>query len=400
MATLYFDCFSGAAGDMLVGALIDAGADFEKIRAVLGSLELTDYAVGATKIRKQGFAATQFSVDVDPAVSQPHRHLSDIRAILNNANLDPSIRETADQIFTRLAEAEAAAHGIDVEKVHFHEVGAVDSIVDIVAAAAAISQFGATRICCSPIVTGIGTVRCDHGVMPVPAPATAHLLRSVPLATSDQNAELITPTAAAILTQVCDQFGVLPAMTIERIGMGAGTRDNPDRPNLMRVLVGSDSGSGFETDTVAVIEANLDDCSGEWMAHCVSRLMESGARDAFTTPTYMKKGRPGFLLTVLCEPGQAEKLEAIIFAETTTFGVRRHLAERRKLRRKIVAVSTRFGDIRIKRGAIEDGAETVSPEFEDCVAAARRCGVAVRVVADAAVSAWRKGSANRNDSQD
>lgn len=389
MATLYFDCFSGAAGDMIVGALIDAGAEFDRIRTVLDGLHLSGYQVAAEKLRKQGFAATQFHVHIDADAPQPHRHLRDIRKILEQADLDAAVRATAEKVFVRLADAEATAHGIDIEKVHFHEVGAVDSIVDIVAAVAAIQMLGASRICCSPIVTGVGTVKCDHGVMPVPAPATAYLLRGVPLAATDHVGELVTPTAAALLAELCDQFGVFPEMAIERIGMGAGVRENADRPNLLRVLVGDSGREGYEIDAVAVLEANLDDCSGEWVGHCVSRLLDAGVRDVFTSPISMKKGRAGLLLTVLCDPARADEYAAMIFAETTTFGVRRHLAQRTKLRREVVTVETSFGAIRIKCGFGPDGEVIASAEYDDCAAAAKRSGAALREVMDAALAVWR-----------
>lgn len=384
MKALYFDCFNGAAGDMLAGALIDSGIPLDEITDGLRKLNVPGYSLSAEKVRKQGFAATKFDVIVDDSQDKPHRHLSDIEAILNASSLPESVREKSLAVFERLANAEATAHGIDRDKVHFHEVGAIDAIVDIVAVSLAIEWIAPDRIACSHLPVGSGTVKCEHGIMPVPAPATAILLKGVPLAQTEETGELLTPTAAAILTTFCDSFGPLPSMSIDRIGLGAGTRDGKTRPNVLRVLVGSTVEDAL-CDTVAVLEANIDDAPGEWIGHCISRLLDAGALDAYTVPIYMKKNRPGVMLSVICTPELRELLEGIVFEETPTFGIRHHLMQRSKLDRKVVTVETEYGEIRIKVGSKNEGTQSAAPEYEDCSAAALKHGVALRTVMAAAM---------------
>jgi uncharacterized protein (TIGR00299 family) protein len=314
--------------------------------------------------------------------------LSEIRRIIEAAGLPENVARRSLAAFARLADAEAAVHNCSVENVHFHEVGAVDAIVDIVGAMAALDDLGVGRVTCSPLPTGSGTVTCAHGVLPVPAPATARLLQGVPLADCDEVGELTTPTGAAILTTVADSFGPLPAMAIGRIGYGAGQREGRHRPNLLRVILGEPSGAGG-TDEVVVLEANIDDASPEVLGYCVERLLEAGALDAYTVPIYMKKSRAAALLTVLAEPDRAAELEAIVFAETTTFGVRRHTARRSKLSREVVQVETPFGRIGVKIGWRGHEVVTVAAEYEDCRTAARQLGVPLREVMETAVRAWR-----------
>jgi len=395
MRVAYFDCFSGASGDMILGACLDAGLDLDVLRQELAGLGVEGYTVHAESIRKQGFAAVQFEVRIDPAADRPHRHLKDIHEILVASRLPEPIRERALAVFTRLAEAEAAAHGTAVEKVHFHEVGAIDAIADITGACIALDQLGVERVYCSPIPPGSGSVRCEHGVIPVPAPATAALLEGVPLAACDESGELTTPTGAAILTTLAQGFGPLPAMVIDRIGVGAGRRDGTHRPNILRLLIGETadpSAAHEESDEVIVLEANLDDVTGEVMGYVHDRLLDAGALDVYTTPIYMKKNRPAVQLTVLAPPALRERMEDIILAETTTFGVRGHLARRTKLARQVETVETDFGPVRIKVGRRGGRVVTASPEFEDCRQAAARSGKSLREVMDAARRAWAKGS--------
>jgi len=387
MRTLYFDCFSGAGGDMIVGALVDAGADAEQLISGLRGLRIAGFVPRVEKVRKQGFAATRFVVETEAGVDQPHRHLSHVRRILEESRLAERVRARAISAFERLADAEAEAHGITREAVHFHEVGAVDSIADVVGAMLGLEALAPERILASPLPVGSGTVTCAHGVMPVPAPATAILLKGVPLAASTETGELLTPTAAAVLTSVCTSFGPLPAMTIERIGMGAGTREGRNQPNVLRVLVGEEP-SGAAPDAVVVLEAHVDDSPGEWVGHCLNRLLEEGARDAYCVPIYMKKQRPGVLLTVLCAAADVARLEAILFAETSTFGVRRHTVERTTLDRDHETVSTPYGPVRIKVGRQGGRIMQVGPEYEDCAAAARNAGVSLRMVMASALAAW------------
>jgi len=386
MRLAYFDCFSGASGDMIVGACIDAGVPLETIRAALAGLRVTGYTLQAARVRKQGLAATQFRVTVDPAADKPHRHLHHIRQLIEDGSLKPAVRTWAIQVFTRLAEAEAAAHGTSMEHGHFHEVGAIDAIVDIVGACAALDALGIDEVRCSPIPTGHGTITCEHGVLPVPAPGTAALLKGVPLAECDEPGELTTPTGAALLTTLATAYGPMPAMTIESIGYGAGQREGKTRPNLLRLLVGR-TGTSAEADQIAVLEANVDDCTPETVAYAVEKLLAAGALDAFCTPIYMKKGRPAVMVSVLAEPARRQELEAILFAETSTFGIRSYRAERRKLGRSYTEVDTPYGRIRLKVGRHGDKVVSVSPEYEDCRAAAERTGVPLREIMTAALRA-------------
>ncbi len=391
MKVAYFDCFSGAGGDMIVGALLDAGTDTEAFHRGLASLGLDGYSLSVESVKKQGFAATRFHVQLDRSAVQPSRHLSDIVAILDRAPLADRVRHQAIRVFERLAQAEARVHGCAVEKVHFHEVGAVDAILDVVGTVLALDLLGVDRIACSPLPTGSGTVECDHGVMPVPAPATAELLKGVPIVPSGDTGELLTPTAAALLTTLADTLGNFPTMTLEQVGYGAGTRETQSRPNLLRVLIGQSDPSG-DTDEISVLETNLDDASGELLGRCMGRLFQEGALDVYTVPIQMKKSRPGVLLTVLCDHNRCSALEQVLFAETTTFGIRRHSVGRVKLKRRHEVVATPFGDVRIKVGQRGD-IVTGSPEYEDCKDLAEKHRVALREVLASASAAW---TARRN----
>ena len=371
---------------MIVAALVDAGADSGALREALASLGLDGYTLTIESVAKQGFAATRFHVELDTQAAQPHRHLGSIVEILEKSTLPARVKQDAARIFERLARAEAKVHGTTVEEVHFHEVGAVDAILDVVGALLALERLEVERVVCSPIPPGSGTVRCAHGVMPVPAPATAELLKGVPLASCDEAGELTTPTAAAVLTTLADEYGPLPAMTISAIGCGAGAREGGKRPNLLRVLIGDTAANG-DSDEIAVLETNVDDASPELIGHCMERLLDEGALDVYAVPIHMKKSRTGVVLTVLCEHHQSAAMERILFAETTTFGVRRHAATRAKMRRRHETVGTAFGKVRMKIGE-RAGVVTASPEYEDCRAAAAKHQVALRDVIAAANAAW------------
>ena len=388
MKIAYFDCFSGAAGDMIVAALLDAGASFEELQKHLAGLSVPGFTLKAEKVRKQGFAATKFDVIIDPDAPKPHRHLHHIEKILMESQLAEPVKERAIAIFRRLGKAEAKAHGTSIEEVHFHEVGAIDAIVDVTASVICLDLLGVDEVRCSPLVVGSGTVRCEHGLMPVPAPGTAALIEGVPLSPTEEAGELLTPTGAAILTTLGKQFGPLPAMTIQASGSGAGTRDGKTRPNLLRVFLGTADAVG-ETDEVVVLEANLDDATGQVIAQAVERLFEAGALDAFCTPITMKKGRPAVMVTVLADPASADKLEKVLFEETPTFGVRRHPARRRKLHREWQSVETPFGQVRVKTGKLGERIVSAAPEYEDCRHAAHIAGVPVREVIAAAIAAWQ-----------
>jgi uncharacterized protein (TIGR00299 family) protein len=387
----HFDCFSGAAGDMILGALIDAGCPLETLQKTVGELSLAGVTLSAQRVQRHGLAAMLARVQVKPESPKKHRHLPDILRIIDKAQLEPQVREQAGSVFRRLAEAEADAHGSTVENVHFHEVGAADAIVDIVCACAGLAALGVERLTCSPIPTGSGTITCEHGVMPVPAPATARLLRGYPVAACDEEGELTTPTGAAILTTLAEDFGPLPEMIVEAVGCGAGTREGRTRPNLLRLFVGqSTTPNAAEQDTVMVLEAQVDDATGQSLGYACERLLEARALDAYIVPIIMKKGRPGQLLTVLCRPGDVQALETLVLAETSTFGVRRHEARRTKLARKHVTVETRFGSIRVKLGDRGGRITQAWPEYDDCAAAARKAGVPLRDVQCEALRSWSR----------
>jgi len=393
MRVLHFDCFSGISGDMTLGALIDAGVDAEAIRAAVASLGLP-VRLKIDKIRKGGFAATY--VQVEAELEHKHRHLHHVEEILNRGNLTPRQRDLALRIFRRIAAAEAAVHGVPVEKVHFHEVGALDSLADIAGAAVGLDLLGVERFTSRPVPTGGGMVQCAHGLMPVPAPGTAELLKGVPLAPSPIQAELTTPTGAAILTTVVQEWTDTPAMTIERVGHGAGTRDLPEQPNILRVFVGTTSvaspprkgGEEFATDQVWVLETNLDDVPAEVIGYCYDLLFAAGALDVFAVPIFMKKNRPGVLLSVLCPESAVAAVEEVLFRETATLGVRRHLATRHKLQRKSHTVQTPWGPIQGKLGWREGRPPLFSPEYDDCARVAREQKVPLREVYEQAQRAY------------
>lgn len=375
---------------MTLGALVDAGVDFEAIQDGVGSLGLPSCRLVATAVKRHGFRATHVTVEHEP--EHKHRHLHHITEMIDRGRLTPRASQWAKAIFTRLGEAEAKVHGSTLQKVHFHEVGAVDSIADIVGAAIGFDLLDAQRVVVSPIPTGTGTIEIAHGRVAVPAPATAELLRGIPLAESHVPFELTTPTGAAIVASMAAGFGPVPPMTIDRVGYGAGSRDLEAQANVLRLIVGEEqasaAASGLERDEVWMLETNLDNTTGEVIGHCLSRLMEAGALDAYATSIQMKKNRPGVMLTALAAAADIERLEGILFAETPTLGVRRYRAERHKLRRREHTVETRFGAIAGKLAQLPDGVWRFAPEFEACRQSADAHRVALRVVMDAAVRAF------------
>ncbi|QEL17318.1 nickel pincer cofactor biosynthesis protein LarC [Limnoglobus roseus] len=386
MRVAHFDCFSGVSGDMVLGAVIDAGVDPAAIRTVLESLGLP-IQLEVEKVKRCGFAATKVTIHAED--QEDYRFLPDIEAILAKAALTPKQRELATTIFRKVAVAESVAHGMPLERVHFHEVGALDSIADIVGAAVGLDLLGVERFTASPVAVGSGTVKCAHGIMPVPTPGTAELLKGVPIAKCPVKGELATPTGVAILTSVVAEFVETPEMVIETIGHGAGTKDPIEQPNVLRLIVGKAQGRpslGFLADTVTILETNLDDCPGEVIGYAMERLFTAGALDVFTQPIQMKKNRPGVLLTVICEPSRVPDLEAILFRETATFGVRRTTAARSKLSREAVTVETPWGPMKAKRGHAA-GVAVLTPEYEDAARVAREQGVPLRDVYEAVRSA-------------
>jgi len=391
----YFDCSCGISGDMTLAALVDAGVALDALNAAIGSLGLKNLRLRAEEVRKNGFRATSVTVEHEP--EHAHRHLSHILALIEAGRLSERQKDLARRIFTRLAEAEAKVHGIGVEEVHFHEVGAADSIADIVGAAVGWDLLGADRLMASPVPTGTGKVRIAHGECGIPAPATAELLQGIPLAESAIEGELTTPTGAAILATLADAFGPLPAMTVRRIGCGAGRRDIAQRPNILRLFVGESAGAADAGDSseerLCVLETNLDDLSGEVVGYCIARLWDAGALDVYTTAIQMKKNRPGVKLTALCRPEDAAVLEDVLFAETTTLGVRRWAVARRALPRRPYAVCTPWGMVEGKTRRLPDGRTRFAAEYESCRRIAEAQHVAIRDVYEAAEKAFADAQA-------
>jgi pyridinium-3,5-bisthiocarboxylic acid mononucleotide nickel chelatase len=381
----YLDCNSGISGDMTLGALVDAGVELAAISAGIDSLGLAGVKLVANEVKRKGFRGTHIVVEHQP--EHAHRHLHHITDMIDGSQLSPRQKDLAKRIFTRLGEAEAKVHGTTIRKVHFHEVGAVDSIADIVGAAIGWDLLGVDRIVCSPVPTGRGTVSIAHGLCSIPAPATAELLTGIPLAESQVQAELTTPTGAAIVATLVDGFGPVPAMKIERIGYGAGTRELAEQANLLRLFVG-EAVEALAADQAWVVETNLDDVSGEVIGYATSKLWETGALDVYTTPIQMKKNRPGVTLTVLCQASQIEKVEKILFRETGTLGVRRWPVSRHKLERKPHKVETEYGPIDGKLGWIAGQEPSFSPEFEACSRVASERGVPLKDVYEAAQKAF------------
>ena len=384
MRIAYLDCASGISGDMMLGALVDAGVDLAAVQRGIDSLGLPSCRRATADVKKCGFRATLLTVEHEP--EHKHRHLHHIEAMIDGSMLSERQREYARRIFGKLAEAEARVHGTTIQKVHFHEVGAVDSIADIVGSAIAWDLLGVERIVCSPVPTGTGFVEIAHGRCSIPAPATAELLRGVPLADFAVEGELTTPTGAAIVASLVDQFGPLPGMAIQQIGYGAGQKDF-SHPNLLRLLVGETAGPA-SGDTVVLLETNLDDATGEAIGYCSERLRQAGALDVSTTPLAMKKNRPGVLLAVQCRPADADALAAIVFRETTALGLRRSTRERMTLPRRRVVVETPLGSIAGIVATLPDGGERFSPEYDACAKLAAERGVPLADVQQAATSAF------------
>jgi pyridinium-3,5-bisthiocarboxylic acid mononucleotide nickel chelatase len=380
----YFDAFSGISGDMTVGALLDAGADWPTLQTALASLNL-----GTTchleKTKRKGIAASKFTVEHEE--QKKHRHLPHIEKIISAAELSAKARNNALAVFRRLGEAEASSHDLPIEKVHFHEVGAVDSICDIAGACVALDSLGVEEIYCSRINVGSGTVETEHGTLPVPAPATATLLTGKPIYSAGPQTELTTPTGAALMTTLATGFGVLPSVRMLAQGFGAGDKDFPMQANVLRVLVGEKTRAA-EATSVTILEANIDDSTPQVLGYAMERLFAAGALDVTLTPVFMKKNRPGALISVIAAPEMAEELAAVLFAETTTLGLRMIAAERRVLAREIAEVETSFGKIRVKyndRGGF-------APEYEDCRRLAAENGVPLRLVISEANEAFSKQS--------
>jgi pyridinium-3,5-bisthiocarboxylic acid mononucleotide nickel chelatase len=381
MKICYLDAFSGISGDMTVGALIDAGAPCETVFDALHSFD-TGARFSAEKTIRGGIAATKFRVDIGNS-GNAHRHLSHILELIEHSSISLRAKSSACAVFQRLGEAEAQVHGVPLERVHFHEVGAADSIADIVGACVALDLLGIDELYVSPMNTGSGTVKTEHGILPVPAPATAVLLQGKPIYARGPEVELTTPTGAALAVTLASRFGSLPAMSILSLGYGAGDRDFKEHPNVLRAIVG-ESAQASEATLVSVIEANIDDSSPQVLGYAMERLMDAGALDVSLSPLQMKKNRPGALLRVIARPEDQERLAQIVLAETSTLGLRIHSAERRVIERHIVEVDTPFGTVRIKVAA----GGSFAPEYDDCREIAARTGTPLPQVIAAANEAY------------
>ena len=398
MRIAYLDCSTGIAGDMTLAALIDAGADDGVIRAGIASLGLKGVQLKTETVVKGGFRSTY--VKIEHPEQHAHRHLSDIHKILDRAEaITDSQKSLAREIFLAVAQAEARVHGSTVDKVHFHEVGAIDSIVDIVGVAMGFDLLGIDQVYCSYVPTGSGKIRIDHGVCPVPTPGTAELLKGIPLADVPIEAELTTPTGAAIVKTLVDHFSKsLPAMTVEQVGYGAGTMDFPSRANILRLFVGTAIASA-DFDQVYLLETNLDDISGEVIGYTKQKLLDEGALDVFSMAIQMKKERPGVILSAICRPDQLETMETIIFHETATFGIRRQLIERSKRLRESITIDSDWGPIEGKIGWRDGEPAVFTPEFKSCSKVAKEQGMPLREVYRTIEAWYQKAEMDEDDGE-
>ena len=416
MKTLYLDIFSGISGDMFLGAMIDIGVDATVLEAELAKLSLGGYQLHVGRKTKANIEGVKFDVHLLTTKGDEHSHehghshshshdanggrshertFSDIRSLINGSALSDWVKEKSVAVFRRVAEAEGKVHGMPPDEVHFHEVGAVDSIVDIVGGCIALELLDKPRVLAAPVTEGTGWVECAHGRFPVPTAATLEILgaRGVAVNQCDEPHELVTPTGAALLAEFAESFGLMRGVTPERIGYGLGTRDMNTRPNVLRAVLGQAEAAteakplDWERDTVTVIETNLDDINAEHLGHFVETALEAGALDVFHTSIQMKKNRPGVLLTVLCAEADADRFSEMILRETTALGVRRHAADRRKLRREVVTVETPLGQVRVKLGRLNGELVQAAPEYESCRAAAAKAGVPLKAVYAAAQKA-------------
>lgn len=362
MRAAYFDCFSGISGDMVLGALVDLGWPVKNLERELDKLDLFDYRIEAKKVAKRGIFSTQ--IKIRATEEKKERTLEDILSILDKSKLEEKVKERSRAIFTKLASVEAKIHGKDVQKIHFHELGGLDTIIDVVGAVAGVNYLGIEKVYSSPLPLGKGFVKCSHGILPLPAPATLELLKEVPVYGSHIEAELVTPTGAAIISNLAENFGQMPPMKIEHIGYGAGQRDLPI-PNLLRVSIGVIR-KAYEEDVVSLIQTNIDNMNPELYEHIVDRLFHEGALDVFLTPIQMKRTRPATMLSVIADEEKMEKMLEIIFDETTTLGIRISKIKRRKLNRENRKVSTKYGKIEVKIGKHDGVVKNISPSYEEC----------------------------------
>ena len=396
MKTLYFDCFAGASGNMILGGLAALGIDREELADRLKALPLADFSVEFNIVDRSGISATH--VEVTTPYEKKHRHLHQIEEIIDAADLTDGVKERSKVIFRRLAEAEAEVHGVDIQKVHFHEVGAIDAIVDVVGACIGFEMLGVERFVCSNIHVGSGFVAMAHGKYPVPPPAVANLLEGVPAYSTEISGELITPTGAAIITTLCSEYGPIPEMVIERSGYGAGTREYDGFPNVLRMMVGdsklkqlaANTGSeGLITEKLVLLETNIDDMPGQAIGFVSERALSLGALDSWVTPIQMKKSRPGMLISVLCTEDVRPAIAGLLFTETTTLGVRSTVIERNSLPREVQSVETKYGSIDVKTAMYNGAIVNIMPEYEQVKSAALQHSVPFRQVHAEAIAAFK-----------
>lgn len=381
----YLDCFSGISGDMLLGALIDAGWPLDHLQAAVDALQLGDVTVSAERVHKRHLAGTQVRVHAPDA--QPLRHPADLTDIIARADLPEDVRRRSQRAIDLLAEAEARVHGMPVEQVHFHEVGAVDTLVDVVGAAAGFHALGVAQIVSSPLPWSHGSIHIAHGHFPVPAPAVAALVEGIPVVPLAIEGETVTPTGAALVRALAAEVGPIPAMTVTRVAHGAGVKDWPDRPNLLRLVLGEAATGHATAETLTILACNLDDMNPEWYGPLIEAALGAGALDIWLTPVHMKKNRPGVVAEILCHPTDALALRTLLFTQTTTLGIREQQVTRWALPRQSETVRTPFGEVRVKIAAVDGERTKFAPEHDDCAAHAAANGVSVRDVWLAAIQA-------------
>ncbi|HEY6190161.1 MAG TPA: nickel pincer cofactor biosynthesis protein LarC [Pyrinomonadaceae bacterium] len=392
MRILYFDCFAGASGDMILGALVGVGVDPHALTEQLALLDISGYEVEFDTTDRSGISATR--AHVRTGREHAHRHLGDILKIINDSRLDKRVKERASSIFTRLAEAEARVHNLPIERIHFHEVGALDAIVDVVGACIGFELLGVERFVSSPLHVGSGMVEMAHGRFPVPPPAVAELVKDAPVYATEIKGELLTPTGAAIISSVvAGSYGPLPKMKIAATGYGAGGREYENFPNVLRLMLGEGAESVAQVDErLLMIESNIDDMSPQLFGYVMEKALAGGALDCFLTPVQMKKNRPGVLIQILCHPSMRDAMCELLFTETTTLGVRSYEVERRALERETARVETPYGPIDVKVARINGRVIKEMPEYEQCRAAALKSGAALRLIEAAALRAYQEGS--------
>ena len=386
MKTLYFDCFAGASGDMILGALVAAGVSPQELKDQLSLLNVQGYALDFETVNRSGISATYARVQTAP--EHANRHLSDILKIIYGSQLSETVKGRAAKIFSRLAEAESHVHNEPIERIHFHEVGALDAIIDVAGAAICFDLLGIEHFVSSALHVGSGMVEMAHGRFPVPPPAVAELLKGAPFYSTDIKGELLTPTGAAIITTVCSEFGALPQFKLEYTGYGAGTREYEKFPNVLRVLIGETLDAQRDDAKLWMLETNVDDMSPQVFGHVMERAFELGALDCYFTPIQMKKNRPGVLLSILCGEDEREKFMGLLFSETTTLGIRSYPVDRRALERHTVRVETLYGPIDVKVAQLNGHLVKEMPEYEQCRQAARKANVPLRMVEEAVRNAF------------